>query len=314
MTEPDRERESDREIERDRVKEATMANANAPMIALEGVGFAYEDAERFTLANLDLRIDAGTVTGIVGASGAGKTTLAKTIAGFIPLNEGGTYRGTASVAGRVLADGTLSEAAAAVGLVTQNPFNQISGARFTVREELAFGLENRSVPRDEMERRVDEVAARLRLEPLLDRSPYALSGGQMQLVAIASMVIMQPPVLVMDEPTSQLDPAGTRLVYDVLSTLSDGGTTVVIIEHKTELLHEHCDSIAVLAGGLIVHHSTPGAVFADDRLTSWGVGETRVTAAARLARERGLLPVERALPIGVHDAVEAFSTQKGAAS
>ncbi|UYN82611.1 MAG: ABC transporter ATP-binding protein [Microcella sp.] len=279
------------------------------MIELRGVAYAYEDAPAFTLAHLDLDVAAGSITGIVGASGSGKTTLAKIIAGFIPATEGGTYRGTASVAGRVLADGTLSEAVDVVGLVTQNPFNQISGARFTVREEIAFGLENRSVERAEMIERVDAVADTLGLGPLLDRSPYALSGGQMQLVAIASMVVMAPTVLVMDEPTSQLDPAGTRMVYDVLERLSEAGTTVVIIEHKTELLHEHCDAIAVLAGGRIVLTGSPGTVFADDRLSSWGVGQTRITRAAREARDRGLLAPATALPVSVSDAVAVFGDE-----
>ena len=282
------------------------------MITLRGVAFAYEDAPTFTLAHLDLDVAAGTITGIVGASGSGKTTLAKIIAGFIPLTEGGTYRGTASVAGRVLADGTLTEAVNVVGLVTQNPFNQISGARFTVREELAFGLENRSVERGQMIERVDAVADTLGLTPLLDRSPYALSGGQMQLVAIASIVVMAPPLLVMDEPTSQLDPAGTRLVYDVLDRLSEAGTTVVIIEHKIELLHEHCDEIAVLAGGRIVLTGTPSTVFTDDRLSAWGIGQTRITLAAREARDRGLLAAGAALPVGVHDAVALFADEGAA--
>jgi len=278
------------------------------VIELRDVAFAYEDAPAFTLAHLDLDVAAGTIMGIVGASGSGKTTLAKIIAGFIPSTEGGTYRGTASVAGAVLSEGTLTEAVDVVGLVTQNPFNQISGARFTVREELAFGLENRSVERSQMIERVNTVAATLGLTPLLDRSPYALSGGQMQLVAIASMVVMAPPVLVLDEPTSQLDPAGTRLVYDVLGRLSEGGTTIVIIEHKTELLHEHCDAIAVLAGGRIVSTGTPASVFADDRLSTWGVGQTRITQAAREARTRGLLPATEPLPVGVSDGAAVFGT------
>lgn len=283
------------------------------MIELRDIAFAYDDAPAFTLAHLNLDVAAGTVMGIVGASGAGKTTLAKIIAGFIPAAEGGTYRGAATVAGRVLAEGTLTEAVDVVGLVTQNPFNQISGARFTVREELAFGLENRSVAREEMIERVDAVAETLRLTHLLDRSPYALSGGQMQLVAIASMVVMAPPVLVMDEPTSQLDPAGTRMVYDVLETLSESGTTVVIVEHKTELLHEHCDHIAVLAGGRIVHTGTPDEVFADERLTDWGVGPTRATLVAREARARGLMSASTTLPVGVADAVRVFSAAGGGA-
>ncbi|WP_439565944.1 energy-coupling factor ABC transporter ATP-binding protein [Microcella sp.] len=277
------------------------------MIELRDVSFAYEDAPAFTLAHLDLDIAEGSIMGIVGASGSGKTTLAKIIAGFIPATEGGTFRGTASIAGRVLAEGTLAEAVDVVGLVTQNPFNQISGARFTVREELAFGLENRSVERAAMIERVDAVAETLRLGHLLDRSPYALSGGQMQLVAIASMVVMAPPVLVMDEPTSQLDPVGTRMVYNVLGSLAEAGTTVVIVEHKVELLREHCDAVAVLAGGRIVLAGPPDTVFADDRMRDWGVGPTRVTLAAREARDRGLLAPDAALPVGVLDAVTLFA-------
>jgi energy-coupling factor transporter ATP-binding protein EcfA2 len=279
------------------------------MIELVDVGFAYEDAERFTLLGVELAVPAGTVYGLVGASAAGKTTLAKIIAGFIPANEGGTYRGTATVAGRVLADDTLAHAVEVVGFVTQNPFNQISGARFTVREELAFGLENRGIVREEMLARVAGVAELLRLTPLLDRSPYALSGGQMQLVAIASMVVMAPPVLVLDEPTSQLDPVGTRMVYDVLGRLRDQGTTIVLVEHKTELLHEHCDRVGVLAGGRIVRSGRPGEVFADDRLADWGVGPTRVTRAARLARDRGILATGDPLPVSVSDALAAFDVK-----
>jgi energy-coupling factor transporter ATP-binding protein EcfA2 len=281
------------------------------VIELRDIAFAYEDAAAYTLANLSLDVAPGTVMGIVGASGSGKTTLAKIIAGFIPATEGGTYRGTATVAGRVLAEGSLADAVDVVGLVSQNPFNQISGARFTVREELAFGLENRSVPREDMLERVAAVAETLRLTPLLDRSPYALSGGQMQLVAIASMVVMAPPVLVMDEPTSQLDPAGTRMVYDVLGALSAAGTTIVIVEHKTELLHEHCDQVAVLAGGRIVLSADPTTVFADDRLSGWGVGPTRITLAGRAARERGLTDAARPLPVSVDDAVAYFTTGEG---
>ena len=213
------------------------------MIRLDDVSYAYPDAPRPALERVNLEVERGSITGVVGASGAGKTTLAKVIAGFIPQVEGGELTGSATVDGRNLSELSLVEAVSQVGLVIQNPFNQISGARYTVRGEIAFGLENLGTPRAEMAARVDEVAALLRITDLLDRSPYALSGGQMQLVAIASMLVLRTPVLVMDEPTSQLDPAGTRMVFDVLARLRDAGITVVILEHKLELLHEHADRL-----------------------------------------------------------------------
>ncbi|MDI2099293.1 energy-coupling factor ABC transporter ATP-binding protein [Ruicaihuangia caeni] len=280
------------------------------MISLTDVSYAYPDAEALTLEHVDLEVERGSIAGIVGASGAGKTTLAKIIAGFIPHADGGELSGTVRVDGRDLSTGSLVDAVSVVGLVIQNPFNQISGAKYTVREEIAFGLENFGTPRDEMQRRVDEVAALLRIEHLLDRSPYALSGGQQQLVAIASMIVLRTPVIVMDEPTAQLDPAGTRMVFDVLSALRETGITIVIFEHKLELLQQHADRLHVVADRSIVLSGAPDDVLADDRLAQWAVGTTRYVTAGRLARERGLLPPEVPLPVSFEQAERVFDRER----
>lgn len=275
------------------------------MISLKDVSFAYPDTESFQLLHIDLEVEKGSVTGIVGGSGVGKSTLAKVISGFIPHVDGGTLEGTVSIDGANLAEMSLVEAVAHVGLIIQSPFNQISGAKFTVREELAFGLENLGVEREEMVERVAAVADLLGITHLLDRSPYELSGGQMQLVAIASMIIMNTPVLVMDEPTSQLDPGGTRMVFDVVSSLRDAGITVVIFEHKLELIREHSDVVHVLANHTLVASGSPREVLADSRLDDWGVGNTRYTDAAALAAERSLTPAAN-LPVSFDDAVSYF--------
>ena len=277
------------------------------MIELTDVSYAYPDAERFVLEHVDLAVEPGTITGIVGASGAGKTTLAKILSGFIPHVDGGQLSGSVVIGGRDLSGLPLAACVSQVGLVIQNPFNQISGARYTVREEIAFGMENAGTPRAEMAERVAEVAELLRITHLLDRSPYALSGGQQQLVAIASMIVLRTPVLVMDEPTSQLDPAGTRMVFDVLSRLRETGTTVVIFEHKLELLHEHSDRLHALAARRIAASGAPTAILADPRTDEWGIGATRYTRAARLARERGLLPPGAELPVSFDQAAESFA-------
>ncbi len=277
------------------------------MIKLDGVHYSYPDAESEVLRGIDLTVDAGQVVGVVGASGVGKTTLAKVISGFIPHAEGGDLNGTVEVDGIKVPDTTLAEVVSRVGMVTQNPFNQISGAKFSVREEIAFGLENLGVPRDEMIERVAAVVKLLGIGELVDRSPYALSGGQQQLVAIASMMVMEPRVLVMDEPTSQLDPSGSRLVFDIMNSLSEGGTAVIVFEHKLELLREHADVLHVLADGVIAASGTPREVLSDPRTDDWGVGATRFTRAARRAVEQGLLPKGTDLPVSLEDARGVFA-------
>jgi len=276
------------------------------VITLTDIGYAYPDAEHFALEKVDLHVEHGEILGVVGASGAGKTTLAKIIAGFIPHVDGGELTGTVVVDGADVAELSLSDAVSKVGLVIQNPFNQISGAKYTVRDEIAFGLENLGVPREEMVERVAAAADLLRISHLMDSSPYALSGGQQQLVAIASMVVLRTPVLVMDEPTSQLDPAGTRMVFDVLSALRDAGSTIVVLEHKVELLREHCDRVAVIAGETIVAVGEPREILADERMPEWGIGATRFTEAARAAAGRGVVAGGGTLPVSLDEAVAFF--------
>lgn len=282
------------------------------MIELAGVHYAYPDADHEVLRGIDLTVGAGQVVGVVGASGAGKTTLAKTIAGFIPHAEGGDLSGSVVVDGLRVPDSTLADVVSRVGMVTQNPFNQISGARFSVREEVAFGLENLGVPRDEMIERVAAVVKLLGIDDLVDRSPYALSGGQMQLVAIASMMVMRPRVLVMDEPTSQLDPSGSRLVFDIMENLAEDGTAVIVFEHKLELLREHAEVVHVLADGVIARSGAPREVLSDPRTDEWGVGATRFTRAARRAAEQGLIPADGELPVSLPDAMAVFGGKRAA--
>jgi energy-coupling factor transporter ATP-binding protein EcfA2 len=277
------------------------------MIGIKNLTYSYPAAGTPALAGLSLEIPAGQFCAVVGANGAGKSTLCYAIAGFVPHFYNGDLAGSVKVDGIDVPSASLAKLAGEVGLVFANPFNQITGARFTVREEIAFGLENLGVPRDEMAARVDEVLALAGLVDIAERSPYALSGGQQQRVAIASVIVMRPRVLVLDEPTSQLDPLGTREVFETLHGLAAAnGVTVVLAEHKLEWIAVYADRVIVLDHGRIVRDGLPAEVLADPGLGQFGLVATRYTQAARLAVERGLVPPGRTLPVTLTQAVDFF--------
>ncbi|GAA2683070.1 MULTISPECIES: ABC transporter ATP-binding protein [Actinosynnema] len=271
------------------------------MIELENVTFTYPTAHVPALTGLSLSVPDGQVCGVVGANGSGKSTLACLVAGVAPAITGGELTGAVRVARRA------SAGAAEVGLVTQNPFSQLSGAKFTVLEELAFGLENLGVPRPEMVDRVDRVVDLLRLGALTDRPPFELSGGQRQMVVIGSVLVMRPEVLVLDEPTSQLDPDGVALVFDALRALGQEGVTTLLVEHRVEQLAELADRVVVLGGGAIALDGPPTEVLAHPGLAALGVTGTRYTDAALLAAERSLWPVATPPPVLLPDAALGFA-------
>ncbi|WP_149563271.1 energy-coupling factor ABC transporter ATP-binding protein [Streptomyces cacaoi] len=258
------------------------------------------------LRSITLTVRPGTICGVVGADGSGKTTLAAVVSGVSPHLTGGEFSGSVEVCGRPVAGTPMAELATSVGLVRQDPFSQISGARFSVREELAFGLENLAVERDVMRHRVEQVMEDVGLSELADRSPYELSGGQQQRLAIGSVLAMRPAMIVLDEPTSQLDAEGSRRVFDILDALKERGVAVLVMEHRLELLARSADQVVVLEDGAVVADGPTREVLGDPRLPEWGVGPLQYTTAARRAAEHGLWDESRPLPVTLETAADGF--------
>lgn len=280
------------------------------MISLEHVTYRYPQTQQPALRDIDLEIAKGTFVVVVGANGAGKSTLCAALAGFIPHHFRGELSGRVRVDGLDTAATPLAELVTHVGLVFQNPFNQISYAKLTVAEEIAFGLENLGVPREEMHNRVSATLDLVGLGELAERSPYELSGGELQRVALASILVMEPRVLVLDEPTAQLDPIGTRQVLNVIRSIVSGHQcTVVMVEQKIEWVATFADRVIALEDGQVVLDGTPRQVLTSDRMDAIGVVVPRYTQAARAGREDGLWRGGE-LPVTLEQASEGFSPKR----
>jgi energy-coupling factor transport system ATP-binding protein len=275
------------------------------IISLENVTYKYPLTDSPVLKGINLQVKEGEFIAVIGPNGAGKSTLCYTIAGFAPHFFKGELTGTVEVTGMESSKSNLHEWVLNVGLAFQNPFNQISGAKYTVFEEIAFGLENIGIPREEMKQRVEETMALTGISDLADRSPYSLSGGQQQRVALTSILVMQPKVLVLDEPTSQMDPIGTREVFGVIRTMAEKGMTVILVEHKVEWIANFADRVVALHEGKILLDGKPRDVLTSDALTDKGFGISRYTSVARKAKDLGLWKQEK-LPVTLDEAVEGF--------
>ena len=277
------------------------------MITVSGLRYHYPETDRPALDGIDLSIEAGELVGVVGANGAGKSTLCYALTGYIPHFFGGTMEGEVKAAGHDVRRTPVSQLAEDVGLVFHNPFNQISGARYTVLEEVAFGLENLGVEPQAMRERALQALRATGLEDLAERSPFALSGGEQQRLAIAAVMAMQPRVLVLDEPTSQLDPAGTRAAFEVLRGLARRReTSIVLTEHKLGWLAAFVARLLVLHAGRLVADGPPRSVLAEAVDHPWGVGATQFTRAVQAARQRGLVAEGTMLPVTLEQALEVL--------
>ncbi len=276
------------------------------ILFVHNLNFQYAQTSAPALRDINLQIEPGTVSAIIGANGAGKSTLAYALAGYIPHFFKGSMQGTVRINGADTAKTPLSDLVTRVGMVFQNPFNQISGAKLTVFEEVAFGLENLGIPRDEMKSRVDRTLALFGLEQAADQSPFALSGGQQQRLALASIFVMNPPIMILDEPTSQLDPEGTKQVMESIQALVAEGKTIVLIEHKLEWIARLASRVLVLNHGALVADGEPRLILS--RAAEWALNETRYARAARLAKEKNLINTTAPLPQTLEQAT-AFFTQ-----
>ena len=277
------------------------------MIKLKNVTYTYPGTSQPALRDISLEIPDGMFLAIVGPNDAGKSTLAYTIGGYVPHFFHGNLIGVVTVDGKETVTTPLSELAIEIGLIFQNPFNQISGTKFTVQEEVAFGLENLGLPRQEILARVGETLELVGISELAKRSPLSLSGGEMQRVAIASILVMKPRILVLDEPTSQLDPLGSQQVFSALQNMKTAEQmTIVVIEHKLEWLATFADRVIALASGIIVGDGKPNEILTDETIITHGIGQTRYTMAARRVRQLARGFPSKKLPVTLDEAVETF--------
>lgn len=184
-----------------------------------------------------------------------------------------------------MAKHSISEVCRKVGIVFQNPFNQVTGSKLTVYEEIAFGLENMGLSRTEMMERIDYSLKLLDIYQYKDRNPFDLSGGQMQRMAIASIIAMRPEVIILDEPTSQLDPQGSEEVFRAVQSLSQEGISILMVEHKMEKIAAYSDRVMLLKDGKMVAFDTPQKVFSLENLEQYGVNAPAFT---RICKKLGI--------------------------
>jgi energy-coupling factor transporter ATPase len=282
-----------------------LTTERPPIIEFEHVTFQYAAAESSALTDVSLTIHEGDYVALMGLNGAGKTTLELCINGIIPNMVMGDLEGEIRVAGLDPTETPVREMAKSVGMVFDNPEFQMS--QMTVAEEVALGLENLGVPYEEMKVRIGEALALVDLVGFEERMPLALSGGQQQRLAIAAVLAMRPRILVMDEPTSNLDPIGKQEVFQIAERLNrESAMTVVMAEHEVEVMARYADRVIVLDGGRIVANGTPREVFSQQELLSRiGLRPPQAAELAMALRDRyGAWSGE--LPVTADEAVAAL--------
>lgn len=278
-------------------------------IKITDLSYRYPTAEEEVLRHVSLTIKKGELCAIVGANGSGKTTLCNAIRGFVPKFYKGEISGEVLVNGKDVQKEDIGSTALEVGFVFQNPFTQISGIADTVYEELAFGLENIGIDPTEINERIEKMMKLTKIEEFRDRDPYQLSGGQQQRVALASILVMGQDILVIDEPTSQLDPQSTDDVFEMIQLMKNMGKTVVLVEHKMEQIAEYADHVVVMDKGKIVLEGTAKEVFSNPKCMEY---HTRLPQSTKIAMElmKEGIPFQE-IPVTVDETIQILNSIMG---
>ena len=266
----------------------------AEVVRAEEYGFRYNESKKWAVKDFNLTVKSGEIVVLAGPSGCGKSTLLRSVNGLIPHMYSGQTAGSVSVDGRAVGETPMSVLAQKVGLLFQNPENQIF--MFSVERDVAFGLENLGIPRAEMRERVDRAMHLMGITELAGRAPHELSDGQKQRVALAGVVAMNPKLIILDEPTSLLDPRTALELVDLLQKLrKENGTTLVVVEHRLDLLVTVADRIVVMNEGTKVLDGSPKDVLFGDLAEGYGISVPAITRLQKLLAKDGRVASDRLL-------------------
>lgn len=258
-----------------------------PIINCENFSYTYKGTSKKALKQISFAIYEGECCAVIGPSEAGKTTLCYAISSIIPnVFKGGVMEGRLMVCGKDIVTTPLIEITKKVGILLQNFYAHISGIRPTVFEEIAFGLQNKGILPAKIKETVWKVMEELNILHLSDRTPFSLSGGEIQRVAIASILALDPAILVFDEPTAQLDPEGTKDFLNIIKTLKRK-KTIVLVENKLELLSVVADKIIALRDGVVLFSGSPMEVFPNPLLVEEDIGSPIWTCLVYEINKRG---------------------------
>ena len=274
------------------------------MIEFEDVFFTYrtQPDDEPALDGVSFEIERGSFAGITGPTDAGKSTTSRAMAGYVPHFFEGTFSGRVAVDGQETTETTVGALSDRVGMLFENPFDQLTGSSTTVFEEVAFGLVNRGLPKSEIIDKVAESLETVGLADQLARNPRQLSGGQTQRLALASILALDPELLVLDEPTSQLDPQGTEEVFDIIAGMEGSEYTVVVVSQDLQRLASSLDRLIVLEEGAKRYDGEPEDVLAQDDISQLVHVPTTVRIGRRL-RSEGLADESKPLPLDFETAV-----------
>jgi energy-coupling factor transporter ATPase len=256
------------------------------IIDTKNLTYTYPGGTKPSIRDVSIKIEKGEFTLITGPSGCGKTTLCRCFNGLIPHFYQGEITGEITISGLKVSENPIQELAKHVGLVFQDPENQLFA--LSVEKDVAFGMENLGVPRGEMRKRVDWALKLAGIYDLRERPPHELSGGQQQRAAIASVLAMQPEVIVLDEPTSFLDPLGAKKIFEVIYELNKTlGITIILVEHRLDLTAKYANHIFILNEGKIVLDGGPREILGSEETRLIGVGVPKATQLYYILKKDG---------------------------
>ncbi|MFW9936352.1 MAG: energy-coupling factor ABC transporter ATP-binding protein [Candidatus Thorarchaeota archaeon] len=273
------------------------------LIKFNKFSFRYKGNEDYALNDIDLKINPNKFILLAGETGSGKTSLIRCMNGLIPQFYAGYYKGSVEISGRNTVSTPIADLSTLVGIVFQNPENQLIA--MNVEHEIAFGMENLGIPRDIIEKSIKEVVKLTEIEHLIDKAPFELSGGEQQRVAIASILVLNPKIIILDEPTASLDPFFAYKIILLLKKIQkEKNVTVIISEHRMDLVLPVVDEIIIIDKGRIITHDSKENVIQSENFQKLNINKPIIYSIFTQLNNPKLF--ENKIPISIEEVIIAL--------